>query len=355
MDPHDLFMHRCIELAALGQGRVAPNPMVGAVLVYEGNIIGEGFHEEFGGPHAEVNCIQSVPASQQQHINSSTLYVSLEPCAHFGKTPPCADLIIRRKIPRVVIGCRDPFSAVNGKGIEKLSDAGIEVVQNVLEKECRQLNAAFFSFHTAHRPYIILKWAETANGMIASDSGQRLLISNEYSNRLVHKWRSEVMSIMVGRKTALADDPALNTRKWPGKSPIRIVIDPELSLPPQIHLFDRSVSTIVFNLHKHSIIDLKEDWKDNDIHFYQLTNDVSFPLQITQVLYQAGIHSVLIEGGAMLLQSFIDNELWDEARIITNEQLTIGQGLPAPVIKNSVTKNEFRMGTDLIKFQSHLP
>src|SRR5215212_3734496 len=210
----EIYMHRCIELALLARGNVAPNPMVGAVLVYQDRIIGEGYHKEYGKAHAEVNCINSVKAGDLDLIERAVLYVSLEPCAHFGKTPPCADLIIEKKIPRVVIGCRDPFKQVDGKGIEKLKAANIEVVTGVCEEACVKLNKRFFTFHTEHKPYVILKWAQSANNKIANADRSRVMISNEYSNRIVHKWRSEEMAIMIGKNTALSDDPELTTRLW---------------------------------------------------------------------------------------------------------------------------------------------
>src|SRR5258706_4656586 len=246
-------MYRCLQLAAPGAGYVAPNPMVGAVLVHNGRIIGEGYHQHYGEAHAEVNCInQAALSGLIDTIPESTLVVSLEPCTHFGKTPPCADLIIKHKIPKVVIGCRDPFGEVNGKGIEKLKAAGIEVEQGVLEKECIDLNKRFFVFHTQHRPYIILKWAETADGFIApslpaapsinlwrpmegrieeDSTSRRLLISNEYTDRVVHKWRSEEAAILVGTNTVENDNPELTTRLWPGNSPVRLVVDMNLRLP----------------------------------------------------------------------------------------------------------------------------
>jgi diaminohydroxyphosphoribosylaminopyrimidine deaminase / 5-amino-6-(5-phosphoribosylamino)uracil reductase len=207
MTYEELYMHRCLELARSGAGSVAPNPMVGAVLVYENRIIGEGYHQQYGRAHAEPNCIAAVKEQDKHLIERSTLFVSLEPCAHFGKTPPCADLIIENKIPGVIIGCRDPFVEVNGKGIEKLRAAGIQVQLGVLENECRKLNKRFFTFHTQHRPYIILKWAQTLDNKVANEDYSRVPISNEYTNRLVHQWRSEEMAIAVGTNTALYDDP----------------------------------------------------------------------------------------------------------------------------------------------------
>src|ERR1043165_7764024 len=228
MTTHEKYMYRCLELAKLGAGNVAPNPMVGAVLVHHDRIIGEGYHQKYGEAHAEPNCIQhAVDNGHSDLISVSTLYVSLEPCVHFGKTPPCADLIIKNKIAKVVIGCRDPFREVNtdavgqGKGIEKLKNAGIEVEFGILAKECSELNKRFLGFHTQHRPYIILKWAQTLNHKIAGHGNDRLRITNDFTNRIVHKWRSEEASILAGTNTAFTDDPELTTRMWPGKNPVR--------------------------------------------------------------------------------------------------------------------------------------
>lgn len=315
-------MHRCLQLAELGAGNVAPNPMVGAVLVNGDRIIGEGWHQVFGQAHAEVNCIQSVKPEDAGLISSSVMYVSLEPCAHHGKTPPCADLIIQYKIPRVVVGCRDPFIEVNGKGIEKLQQAGVLVDSGVLENECREINKRFFTFHTLHRPFIVLKWAQTRDGFMAAAGAKRLLISNEYSNRLVHHWRSWESSIMVGTNTALYDDPQLTTRLWPGNSPVRLVVDMDLSLPHSLKIFAGDARTIVFNTIKHE--------QTGHILYYQVTNDVNLVHQVLNALYALNIQSVLVEGGSRLLQTFIDEKAWDEARVITNDQLMIGTGLRAP-------------------------
>ncbi len=344
-------MQRCLELAAKGTGNVAPNPMVGAVLVYDGHIIGEGWHQQYGEAHAEVNCINSVSDENKRLITSSTLYVSLEPCAHFGKTPPCADLIIQHKIPKVVIGCRDPFIEVNGKGIEKLQSAGIEVESGVMEEECKVLNKRFFTFHTQQRPYIILKWAETADGKIAppppeggilnSDNSNRLLISNEYSNRIVHQWRSEEAAILVGTNTALLDDPALTTRSWPGKSPIRLVLDMNLRLPNSLKIFNGEVRTIVFNM-------VKQDENEN-LLYYKLETDRNVIAQLMDALYQLKIQSVLVEGGAKLLQSFIDSGLWDEARVIKNEELIINNGLNSPILSVANKVSEQKILRDKIE------
>lgn len=350
---HETHMHRCLELAALAAGNVAPNPMVGSVLVYEDQIIGEGYHQQYGQAHAEVNCINSVRPEHLELISKSTLYVSLEPCAHFGKTPPCADLIIHHKIPRVVIGCRDPFVQVNGKGIEKLEAAGVEVLLGVLEADCKKLNKRFFTFHTQHRPYVILKWAQTSDGKIANKDYSRVLISNAGTNRIVHKWRSEEMAILVGTNTALFDDPELNTRLWPGSSPLRLVVDLHLRLPQSLKLFNGEVTTIVFNLHQHTLPPEKIEMttlREKGVWYYQVTKEVSLVPQIMNALYQLSVQSVLVEGGSFLLQSFIDENSWDEARVITNETLEIGSGLPAPILKGQSLMASETIASDHIRY-----
>lgn len=501
MTSAESYMHRCLELAKLGAGSVAPNPMVGAVLVYENRIIGEGYHQKYGEAHAEPNCIASVKEEDRYLISQSTLFVSLEPCAHFGKTPPCADLIAEKKIPKVVVGCRDPFVEVNGKGIEKLKAAGIEVEVGVLEDECKELNKRFFTFHTQHRPYVVLKWAQTLDGKIGphpnvfsteegsatapskaedflwqqlrgdkfegykfrrqhiignfivdfvcltkklvievdgsihqlpenkvsdeertmwlgmrgytiirftneevlfdldnalnrikqklkelpvapkgifessegnSDGykntsiseggakfflvggvrGDRLFISNEHTNRLVHKWRSEEMAIVVGTNTALLDDPELTTRLWPGKNPVRIVVDMDLRLPKSLKLFNSKAPTIVFNTKEHNLPLQKisvNELSEIGVGYCQVIEDVSLVHQMMNALYRMNIQSVLIEGGSYLLQSFIDEEIWDETRVITNEQLLISTGLPAPVLKDGMLQKSEQIFSDVIR------
>jgi diaminohydroxyphosphoribosylaminopyrimidine deaminase / 5-amino-6-(5-phosphoribosylamino)uracil reductase len=345
-------MQRCLLLAEKGAGSVAPNPMVGAVLVYNDRIIGEGWHQQYGAAHAEVNCLNAVEESDRKFIASSCLYVSLEPCAHFGKTPPCADLIIANQIPEVVIGCRDPFEAVNGKGIERLKNAGVKVITGVLEKECMALNIRFFTFHTKQRPYIILKWAATTDGFIArlaqegdTDSNKRLLISSHSSNRLVHKWRSEEAAIMVGTNTALQDNPALTTRLHTGNSPIRVVLDMNLRLPASLQMFDRSIKTIVFNSSRQE--------EENNILFYKLNKGEDILLQVCTALYELKIQSVIVEGGTRLLQSFIDSGVWDEARVIQNELLYIENGLRAPVLATAELVQKIKIESDIISFYLH--
>ncbi len=341
-------MHRCLQLAKLGVGNVAPNPMVGAVLVYESRIIGEGYHKQYGQAHAEVNCIASVKDADKHLIERSVLYVSLEPCSHYGKTPPCSALIIHKRIPKVVIGCRDPFKEVYGKGIEKLKVAGVEVVTEILENECIELNKRFFTFHIKKRPYIILKWAQTADNKIAPNDNKRLIISNEYTNRIVHKWRFEEAGILVGTNTIIADNPLLTNRLWIGKNPVRLVIDNELKLPATAGIFNNDASTIVFNLKKETI-DVETILQANQVYYYKIEKSKSVTAQIAEACYALNIQSILVEGGAKLLQLFIDEKLFDEARIITNKKMRIGKGLESPRFYEKELDSSFSSGNDLIK------
>lgn len=342
MTMQEHYMQRCIELAEKGAGHVAPNPMVGAMLVHDGKIIGEGWHQQYGQPHAEVNCIHdALNKGFNNLIASSVLYVSLEPCVHFGKTPPCADLIVRHKIPSVVIGCRDSFEAVNGRGVEKLRAAGVNVVAGILEKECRHLNRRFFTFHEKERPYIILKWAETTDGFIAKQEGaERLLISNEQTNQLVHKWRSEEAAILVGTNTAWKDNPQLTNRLWPGSTPVRLVLDKNLRLPSGLHVKDGKVKTIVFN-------EIENKGTENLIYHKMEKGVVLLPQMLTAIK-NYNLLSVLIEGGAQLLQSFIDAGLWDEMRVIKSSIITAGGGIKAPLHTVKETSEMFEMGSDTV-------
>ena len=338
-------MQRCLQLACLGKANVAPNPMVGSVLVFDNRIIGEGYHKQYGQAHAEVNCINSVSDIDTQLIPYSTLYVSLEPCAHSGKTPPCTDLIIRNNIKNVVIGCNDSFKEVSGKGIEKLTQHGVTVIVGVLENECKDLNKRFFTFHDKQRPFIILKWAETANRKISAVTNERLLISNDFSNRLVHKWRNEEAAILVGTTTVFLDNPILTNRLWHGKSPIRLVIDKYLKLPTDLHLFDKQQPTIVFNFIKHEA--------QANLTFQLLDKAENLIEQILQICYQLNIQSILVEGGAQLLQSFIDHGLWDEVRVIRNEDLIVNDGLDAPVLRDQLLINKEQLFSDSITYFSN--
>jgi diaminohydroxyphosphoribosylaminopyrimidine deaminase/5-amino-6-(5-phosphoribosylamino)uracil reductase len=354
---NETYMQRCIELAKLGAGNVAPNPMVGAVLVHKDRIIGEGYHEQYGQAHAEVNCINSVCDDDKYLITESTLYVSLEPCAHHGKTPPCADLVIRHQIKKVVVGCRDPFKEVDGKGIEKLRAAGVEVHMSAMEQQCIDLNKRFFTFHTKHRPYIVLKWAQSNDLKIASLHADRLLISNDYSNKLVHKWRSEEAAILVGTNTAMLDDPSLTNRLWHGNNPIRLLVDMQLRIPPKHHLYNNEASTVIFNLKEHSgDLGMQQQTLDKSLNrtwYYQITEDVSAVQQILHACYRMNIQSILVEGGSKLLQSFIDEDMWDEARTITNTSLIVEQGLTAPVLKNYIASSTENIFTDRVDVYLH--
>jgi len=349
MTPHETYMRRCLELAALGIGSVSPNPMVGAVIVHEGLIIGEGYHQQYCQAHAEVNAVNQVLErfeNATELLSSAAIYVSLEPCAHYGKTPPCADLIIKHKIPTVVVGCRDPFDQVDGKGIGKLKAAGIEVIVGVLEEECQSLNRRFFTRVQKQRPYIILKWAQTSDGFFAPLDGSQFWITGEESRRLVHKWRSEEDAILVGKNTVLADNPQLNTRLWSGKSPKRVVIDRRLELSHELHIYDQSVETLVFNEMKTDI--------EGKIKYIALEDfDRFVPQYILFQLYLQDIQSVIIEGGAHTLNTFIDAGLWDEARIFTGKAV-LGQGIGAPQI-TGVPGEEVSSGADRLQILYNKP
>ena len=327
-------MKRCLELARLGAGKVAPNPMVGCVIVFNGKIIGEGFHRKYGEAHAEVNAINSV--KNKELLKESTLFVTLEPCAHFGLTPPCSDLIIEKQIPKVIIGTIDPFAAVAGKGIEKLKKAGIQVEVGFLEKECREINKRFFTFHEKSRPYIILKWAQTQDKFIdiertLEEYGAPTWITGDLALRLVHKIRSEESAILIGRKTAEKDNPSLSVRHWSGKNPLRLVIDKQLQLNQSLNIFDGSEKTIIFNTLKNEVIGnlsyIKTDAAKNTI------------LQVLEELYRQNILSVIVEGGKQLLESFIELNLWDEAHVFVGSKF-FGSGVQAPKLKGKLIASE---------------
>ena len=308
------YMARCIELARGGEGNTAPNPMVGAVIVHKGKIIGEGFHRKCGEAHAEVNAVASV--RDEALLRDSTIYVSLEPCSHYGKTPPCAELIIRKGIPRVVVGTLDPFPEVSGRGVRMLREAGIEVVTGVLEEEARALNPAFMTFQIRKRPYVYLKWAQSADGFMdirrEDASVPSVLLSSAETLRRVHRLRSEVAAIMVGTRTALLDNPSLTVRHWAGRSPVRVVLDRTLKLPVGSHLLDGAVPTLVFTA-------------------------------VVQYLYGQNLNSLMVEGGAELLESFLDAGLWDEAWVET-APVVLGAGVKAPAVPGVLTGTEQRHG-----------
>ena len=335
MKTHEYFMEKCIDLAKMGIQDVSPNPMVGSIIVYNNEIIGQGYHEKYGSNHAEVNAINSV--QDKSLLEQSTLYVNLEPCCHQGKTPPCTDLIIENKIPKVVIGCKDSYSKVSGNGIKKLRNNLIEVIDCVLDDKCRELNRRFFCYHEKKRPYIILKWAKSKDNFIAPINQEKpFWMTSEKSKKLVHSWRAEEDAILVGRKTVVADNPSLTVRMCEGKNPIRIVIDKELSLNKKSNVFDDQAETIVFNNIKSAIIDkttyLKADFKN-------LNED------ILNQLYNRDILSLIIEGGTITINSFIEKNLFDEIRIFTTDKF-LKKGINSPefpdinLIKTSIINND---------------
>lgn len=317
-------MARCIQLARLGAGYVAPNPMVGAVIVHDGKIIGEGYHQLYGEAHAEVNAINSVKNSSI--LSEASIYVSLEPCAHYGKTPPCADLIVNNQFNRVYVGCTDPFSEVSGRGIERMRNAGIEVTVGVLEKECRELNKHFFTFHEKKRPYVFLKWAQSKNGLI--DAGQNneevTWISSPETKPLVHRWRATHQAILVGYNTVVNDNPSLTVRSVKGKNPVRVVLDPALRLDKHYNIFNSEAKTLIIN-------HLKDDTNEN-LHYVKV--DKIDARSVLDILYQNNIQSLLVEGGAKTLSMFIESDLWDEACVIEGD-IEFIEGTKAPIIEGS--------------------
>jgi diaminohydroxyphosphoribosylaminopyrimidine deaminase/5-amino-6-(5-phosphoribosylamino)uracil reductase len=328
LSPDELYMQRALDLAQLSRGSVSPNPLVGCVIVHNNVIIGEGRHEKYGEAHAEVNAIASV--KDQSLLKGSTVYVNLEPCSHFGKTPPCADLLVKHQIKKVVIANIDPNPLVSGKGIQKLKDAGIEVITGVLEAKGNELNKRFFTFLERKRPYIILKWAETADGFIARENFDSKWISNEHSRQLVHKWRSEEDAVMVGTATALHDNPALTVRDWSGRNPTRIVLDRYNRLPKTLTLFDGQQQTICYTVSKSEA--------QKNLEFVKL-NESSFQQSLLDDLAKRNIQSVIIEGGATTLQQFINNSLWDETRVFTSDQ-KFGSGISSPQFNGNLTATE---------------
>lgn len=352
-------MNRCIELAKNGLGTTYPNPMVGSVIVADGKIIGEGWHQKAGQPHAEVNAVNSV--KDKALLKKATIYVSLEPCSHFGKTPPCCDLIIANDIPNVVVGAIDPNEKVAGNGIAKLRASGKNVIVGILEKECRELNRRFFTFHNKKRPFIILKWAETADGLIAPmvrNEQKPVWISSQYSRQLVHKWRSEEQAILIGTQTVVDDNPKLNVRDWAGENPVRLVIDKNNRISKESHIFDNQVKTIVF---------CADDpgWKKDNLVFERIgftaqkvtgVNPVevtkNVPEQMVQAMFSHNLQSVIVEGGRQTLQSFIDAGLWDEARVFKS-QTVFRMGIPSPRLEADLQK-KYKIGSDeLLIFRNY--
>lgn len=332
----EVYMCRCLDLARLGIADVSPNPMVGCVIVLNDKIIGEGYHRKFGQAHAEPNAVSDVferfGEKATEMLRDATVYVNLEPCAHFGKTPPCADLLIRHSVRRVVIGNRDPFAGVNGLGIDKLRNAGIKVVTNILEEESRALNIRFFTRIENQRPFVILKWAETANGYFAPKDGKQRWISGDLAKRLNHKWRTEEDAILVGKNTALNDNPELNVRNWIGKNPVRLLIDKDLQVPTSHILFNDIAKTIIFNEVKTEVVE--------NIHYIEM-EDMQYylPQKICFQLYLMDIQSVIVEGGLNLLTQFLNANLWDEARIFKSS-IAWENGLRAPIINTNLLEME---------------
>ena len=336
----EIYMQRCIDIAKRGIRAVAPNPMVGCVLVVEGKIIGEGYHERYGEAHAEVNAINNV--SNQNLLKNATLYVSLEPCSHTGKTPPCCDLLIQKGIKKVIVGTKDPNPLVGGKGIEKLKNSGIEVSEGILKDQCLELNKRFFTFHKKQRPYVTLKWAQTLDGFldqIRKDGEQKInWISEPETKTLVHKWRSEEQSILVGRNTITNDNPSLTVRDYGGMNPIRLVIDSQLQISGNLNIYSKDAPTIVFNRVK--------DKKENNVEWIKIKETSTN--SILKELYRRGIQSVFVEGGSRTLQYFIIDNLWDEARVIVGQKY-FKEGYKAPII-NKVPVKSMPFGKDMIHY-----
>ena len=328
---HSDYIKRCIQLAKNGLSNTYPNPMVGSVIVYNRNIIGEGWHYQAGQPHAEVNAINSV--IDKTLLKEATIYVSLEPCSHFGKTPPCSDLIIASGIKKVIIGTVDPFAKVSGNGIKKLKNAGCEVTVGILEKECQELNKRFFTFHNKKRPYISLKWAQSSDNFLSPESElnkkrEPIWITNRYSKQQVHKQRAQEQAILVGTNTVVADNPSLNTRLWKGTNCTRVVLDLNLRIPTNSTIFNGSHSTI--------IITSDNTQKNRENLIYEIV-DTSLPIatQICNILYKHQIQSLIIEGGQQTIQTFIDSNLWDEAYVYTGNQVQFSEGTKAPTLNKT--------------------
>jgi diaminohydroxyphosphoribosylaminopyrimidine deaminase/5-amino-6-(5-phosphoribosylamino)uracil reductase len=348
VNTHEKYIKRCIELAKNGFGTTYPNPMVGSVIVYNDQIIGEGWHKKAGEPHAEVNAVRSV--KDKSLLKKATIYVSLEPCSHFGKTPPCCDLIIANKIPNVVVGTVDPNEKVARKGIKKLIEAGANVTVGILETECYELNKRFFTFHNKKRPYIVLKWAESQDGFLAPEKQieqerKPVWITNTYSIQLVHKWRSEEQAILVGTQTVIDDNPKLNVRDWSGNNPVRVVLDQNNCISKESFIFDDTVKTIIFT--KSEINFSAENTTFEVIDFNQ-----NIIPQILAVLYQNQIQSIIIEGGLKTLQAFIDQDIWDEARIFTGKT-TFSKGTKAPIIHKKNIDKTCIQNDELIHVRNH--
>jgi len=336
---HTLYMRRALELAEWGRGYVSPNPKVGCVIVYQDRIIGEGWHRSYGGPHAEVHAINSV--ENQSLLPESTVYVTLEPCAHWGKTPPCANLLVEKKVKKVIIAAVDSNPLVGGKGIEILKNAGIAVETGVLEEKARWQNRRFFTQIEQQRPYVILKWAQTEDGLVARENFDSKWISNAQSRQLVHKWRAEEDAILVGKNTAAYDNPRLDVRDWVGKNPIRVVLDSRLGLPKNLNLFDQSIPTLIFNTVKSETIENLEWIRLSEIN----------PKVILKELHSRKIQSLIVEGGSQVLSQFIESGLWDEARVFT-APTRFDRGISAPTLNQNPSET-LSIDTDRLDIYYH--
>lgn len=341
----ELYIQRCFDLARLGFSNVSPNPLVGAVIVANNQIIGEGFHKRYGSPHAEVNAVNSILPKNKHLLSASTIYISLEPCCVFGNTPPCTNLILSHKIPRVVMSSLDLSPGVSGKSVEILKAAGIEVIENILASEGKKVSLPRATYVSKNRPYVILKYAKSKDNYIAKEDGEAVWISNLYSKRLTHKWRSEIDAIMVGTNTARMDNPSLTTRYYHGKSPVRVVLDRNLTLDKTLNIFNAQAKTIIFN-------QLKSEEKDNLV-FAKINFNDEILVQILSFLHKEKVANLMIEGGRKLLQSFIDASLWDEARVLTGD-ITLQKGIPAPAFLGSPSQI-ISLGTDRVSIYENRP
>lgn len=338
-----MYMQRCLDLAAHGLGKVAPNPLVGAVLVHDARIIGEGFHQEFGKAHAEVNAIAAVSPNDRWRLPKATLYVSLEPCSHFGKTPPCTNAILEAGIGRVVVAMTDPFPLVAGRGIARLREAGVEVLVGEMEAEARYLNRRFLTFHQQHRPYIILKWAQTRNAYFAPHEAKQQWISNQLCQTLAHRWRSEEQAILVGRRTAAIDNPRLNDRAWGGqRQPLRLVLDSHLQLPETLHLFDQTQPTWIVNYQK-------QNTNNPNLQYIRLQAEQNSLSQLLEYLHAANIQSLIVEGGQQILTTFIEQQCWDEARIFIGAT-NWDDGIAAPFLSKAHCNTSYRLEDNVVQF-----
>lgn len=342
MGHHEIFMKRCLQLAANGLGTTYPNPIVGSVIVYDGKIIGEGWHQKAGQAHAEVNAVNSV--KDKSLLKKATIYVTLEPCSHFGKTPPCCDLIIENEIPNVVVGCVDPNVQVAGKGIAKLQSAGKNVIVGILENECIRLNRRFFTFQNKKRPYIILKWAQSGDGFLSpkhKEETRPVWLTNTYSRQLVHKWRTEEHAILIGTQTAIDDNPSLTARDWYGTNPVRIILDRAHRIPKENHIFDNQAKTIV--LSESPLLDAETEI---------VAFDENMVGNICESLFRRNIQSVIVEGGGRVLQSFIEAGIWDEARVFTSDVL-LGEGTKAPFLEQHPQQRSTIFGDGLLIYRKY--